>query len=278
MERRVEVSEFLRLKRANISPRDVGLDSPVRNRRVPGLRREEVAQLAGVSADYYTRLEQGRDITPSESVLDAIANALRLAAAERAHLFDLARPRRTDSRAVQRVRNGLHHLLDTWTEHPAFIVGRRTDVLATNALARILLTDFDSMPARERNFTRWMLLDESARRLYVEWERVAAELVAKVRFDAGRCPDDPRTQELVDELTAKSPEFREWWPTRQVMAHSNGSKLFNHPLVGALEVDYEALTVPDEEEQTIFIYTTQSGSPSEQAMRELARHAAAGRW
>jgi transcriptional regulator with XRE-family HTH domain len=204
MARNVELSEFLRRSRARITPESAGLPERGAYRRVPGLRREEVAHLAGVSTDYYTRLEQGRQITPSTGVLEAVASALRLDPAERAHLFDLAGSNSGSARrsapVVQRVRPLVRRFLDSFTDQAGFILGRRTDVLATNHLARALLTDFEAMPARERNLARWILLDEAARSLYPDWEQIAAEMTAILRMDAGRHPDDTRTAELVGEL------------------------------------------------------------------------------
>ncbi|HET6500443.1 MAG TPA: helix-turn-helix transcriptional regulator [Amycolatopsis sp.] len=273
-----EIREFLRRQRASLSPDDVGLPAEEpRRRRVPGLRREEVARLAGVSTDYYTRLEQGRDIRPSEDVLAAIARALRLTDAERAYLFELVRPCRSrpSPRNVQRLRPNLHRLLSFWTEQPALIIGRRTDVLATNAMARALLADFDAMPARQRNFTRWLVLDEHARDLYRDWEQVTSEMVAKLRMDAGRYPDDPRMTELVGELAMKSPEFRVWWADHRVMAHSHGIKRFSHPVVGDLDLDLEALTISGDADQTIFLYFAEPGSPSAETLGLLASWAGA---
>jgi transcriptional regulator with XRE-family HTH domain len=238
------------------------------------LRREEVALLAGVSADYYTRLEQGRDVRPSESVLNAIAGALRLTDAERSYLIQLVRPsgRRTraSSRNVQRVRGTVHRLLDLWPGQPAFVIGRRTDILATNAMARALLADFDAMPVRERNFTRWLVLDEGARELYRDWEHIASGMVARLRMEVACHPDDPRTDELVVELAMKSPEFRIWWADQRVMAYSHGVKRFQHRLVGDLDLDMEALTIPGDDDQTIFVYTAEPGSPSAEALGLVA--------
>lgn len=271
-----EISAFLRGQRARLRPQDVGLPPGGPHRRVPGLRREEVAQLAGVSTDYYVRLEQGRGITPSESVLTAIADALRLDDTGRAYLFDLVRPKRTrqQGRAAQRVRSGVQRLLDAWTDQPAFLIGRRTDVLATNALGRALLVDFDAMPVRERNYTRWILLDPAARSLYRDWSRVASEMVAILRVDAGRYPDDPRTTDLVGELTMKSEHFSQWWADHRVMTYTYGTKRFRHPVVGDLELDYEGLVVPGEDDQRIFVYSAAPGSASAEALALLASWAA----
>ena len=226
-----EFGEYLRRRRAELQPADVGLPDTA-FRRVQGLRREEVAQLAGVSTDYYTRLEQGRDLSPSEAVLDSLARALELDDAGRAHLQHLAhpaRPTRRQTRAVQRVRPTVQSMLDAWTGQPAFVLGRRGDVLATNALARALLADFDAMPYRDRNLTRWILLDPAARDLYVDWAQIASEMVAILRLDAGAHPDDTRTTELVGELTLKSPEFPAGGPSTRSWTEPGVTNGFGTP-------------------------------------------------
>lgn len=277
MDRNTELSEFLRSRRARLSPADAGVsvsnDSP---RRVPGLRREELARLAGVSTDYYARLEQGRHLNVSEAVLDAVARALRLDDTERAYLFELARPRprravRRRSSRPQRVRPGVHDMLRMLEGvSPAFVIGRRGDVLASNRLARALITDFDALPYHERNMARFMFLDEAARELYREWDKYAAEMVASLRLEAGRHPDDPRLTELVGELTIKSPEFRRWWADHNVREKAHGVKLYHHPVVGDMTLSYENVTFPGDADQAMCIYTVEPGSPSEAALRLLA--------
>ncbi|WP_432946502.1 helix-turn-helix domain-containing protein [Kribbella sp. CA-253562] len=268
-----ELADFLRRARAARDPQTTGLPADGRVRRVAGLRREEVAMLAGVSTDYYTRLEQGRRIVPSPQVLDAIAGALDLDAAGRTHLRNLvgaARAPRQRARPVQRVRPGLYQLLDTLDSQPALVLGRRTDVLATNRLARALFTDFDRMPARERNYARWMLLSQEARDLFVDWEQQARNAVESLRFYTGNAPDDPEAQKLVGELSVASPEFRQWWSEHHVHQRTFGAKRLHHPVVGELTVDYESLTFPGDPEQTLFVYTTAPDSPSRQALALLA--------
>ncbi|MFE4831245.1 helix-turn-helix transcriptional regulator [Streptomyces sp. NPDC056672] len=225
MERNEALSDFLRARRAATDPGSLGIHD-ASARRVPGLRREELAALAGVSADYYTRLEQGRPIVPSESVLDALANALELDPAERVYLHEVARrrasARRRTSRAVQKVRPGVHALIARLGDTPAFVLGRRTDILATNRMARVLLADFDALPARERNAVRWIMLDEAARSLFADsWEQVASVFVGTLRMDAARNPDDTRTAELVGELSMKSEPFRRWWAVQKVVQISH---------------------------------------------------------
>jgi hypothetical protein len=207
-------------------------------------------------------------------VLDALARALELDDAGRAHLQHLAhpaRPARRQTRTVQRVRPTVQSMLDAWTGQPAFVLGRRGDVLATNALARALLTDFDAMPYRDRNLTRWILLDPAARELYVDWAEIASEMVAILRLDAGAHPDDARTTELVGELTLKSPEFSRWWSQHKVLDRTWGHKRFNHPVVGPLEIDYEALHLPGDNDQTLFVYRAPDGDiASAEALALLA--------
>ena len=272
-----EFGEYLRRRRAELQPADVGLPDTT-FRRVQGLRREEVAQLAGVSTDYYTRLEQGRDLSPSDAVVDALARALELDDAGRAHLRHLAhpsRPARRHARAVQRVRPTVQSMLDAWTTQPAFVLGRRGDVLATNALARALLADFDAMAYRDRNLTKWILLNPAARELYLDWAQIAAEMVAILRLDAGAHPDDPRTTELVGELTLNSAGFSRWWAQHKaqhkVLDRTWGHKRFRHPIVGHVEIDYEALHMPGDPDQTLFVYRPPDGdTASAEALALLA--------
>ncbi|CAL9331550.1 helix-turn-helix transcriptional regulator [Streptomyces sp. enrichment culture] len=278
-EKRTDVSmaDFLRSARTRLTPREAGLDdSGPGRRRVVGLRREELAQLAGVSVDYYTRLEQGRSRSASAEVLDALATALRLDDAERSHLHTLARPRPARRRRrprPQRVHPATWGLLDTLqqTGHPAFVLGRRLDVLAHNALAGRLITDFRALPAAERNQARFVFLDPHARELYRDWSRVAADTAAMLRLDAGRHPDDPDLGALVGELSIHSEDFRRLWSDHQVHRRTTGTKDYHHPLVGDLTISYQALTPGDDPDQILFIYRTEPGSPSETAMRLLAR-------
>jgi transcriptional regulator with XRE-family HTH domain len=274
MAEQANLGDFLRRCRADTTPEAAGIAGYTGEpgRRVRGLRREEVAQLAGVSVDYYTRLEQGRHTTPSAAVLDALARVFQLEAAARAHLADLARPTRHRAAQipVQRVRPAMQQLIASMVDHPAFIVGRRTDILAANPLACALLTDWPSLPVRQRNYTRWVFLDTYAREAFLNWSTVAAEVVGTLRLYAGRYPNDPQLNELVGELTIKSPEFRSWWNEHQVHERTHGIKHMKHPAVGPITVRYEALALPGDEEQTLFIYTTDPGSPSHDNLRLLA--------
>jgi transcriptional regulator with XRE-family HTH domain len=239
---------------------------------VPGLRREEVALLAGVSTDYYTRLEQGRRIVPSVGVLDAIAQALGLDATSRAHLGHLTgtRPIRKAARAtVQRVRPGLHQLLDSLEGSPAMILGRHTDVLATNRLLRLLIADFDQMPPRERSYARWMFLTTQARELFVDWDAQARTVVENLRLEVGQHPNDPTTLALVDELAAASEDFKAWWAEHRVYQRTYGTKRIQHAIVGSLTVQYETFMMPGDPDQTLFMFTTEAGTDSRDAMNLL---------
>ncbi|WP_432571094.1 helix-turn-helix transcriptional regulator [Kineococcus sp. SYSU DK005] len=270
-ERRNDLGDFLRSRRAAAAPDAAGLPVAA-GRRVQGLRREEVAQLAGLSVDYYARLEQGRHASPSRAVVEALARALGLDAAARAHLHDLAGPSapRTERPAVQRVRPAVHQLLDSLGDHPAFVLGRRTDVLASNALARALLSDWDALPTRQRNYVRWLLLDPAARTLFPDWEVLAAEAVGTLRLDAGRHPGDPRLNSLVGELTIGCPEFGRWWSDRRVHERTHGTKRVHHPVVGEVTIRFEALALSGEEDQTLFVYSTEPGSASADNLRLLS--------
>jgi transcriptional regulator with XRE-family HTH domain len=274
MDRSAEIREFLRTRRARITPDQAGLVPYQGARRVPGLRREEVAQLAGVSVDYYIRLERGQARGVSTSVLDAVARALRLDETERAHLFDLAQPTTTRTRrkrplAPQRVRPALYQALEAMTV-PAVVEGRRTDVLAANRLAHALYTDFEARSRRERNFARFVFLDEAARALYTDWEAVAGNCVASLRLYAGRHPDDPQLTELVGELSVHSDTFRRMWADHDVRAHTSGTKRFHHPLVGDLSLDYVVLAVEGDPDQTLVVYTPEPDSSSAEALDVLA--------
>jgi transcriptional regulator with XRE-family HTH domain len=274
MDRTKEISGFLRSRRARLTPEEAGLPSDGRVRRVPGLRRDEAARLAGVSTEYYTRLEQGRAGNPSTEVVEAIARALRLDEDEREHLTDLlrsgARTARHAPARAQRVRPGLHLMLETLSHVPAFVLGRRTDVLASNRLARAVLTDFEALPATRRNLARYYLLDPLARERVGDWERIAAETVAVLRLEAGCYPHDRQLADLVGELTLRSPEFTGWWNDHRVLRRTHGTKRYHHPLVGELHFSYESFQAPGDAEQTLCVYNAEPGSVTAQALQVLA--------
>ncbi|NUS13646.1 MAG: helix-turn-helix domain-containing protein [Streptomyces sp.] len=276
LDRRSELGDFLRSRRARLRPEDLGLPRYGGLRRVPGLRREELAQLAGVSVDHYVRLEQGRTLHFSEAVLDAVARALRLDPVERDHLHRLARPRPVPTcrpaapQHPQQVRPGLRRLLDSAADVPAYVVGRGTDVLAWNALAAALVTDFGALPPRERNMARLVFLDEGVRSLYADWRAKARDVTAYLRLDAGRRPDDPHTAALLRELSAASPEFREVWAEHHVWDKTHGGHLYRHPVVGPLDLAFETLRLPDDPDQALVMHTVEARSPSAAALRLLA--------
>ncbi|MFG2127980.1 helix-turn-helix domain-containing protein [Streptomyces sp. NPDC048751] len=272
LDRRAELSEFLRTRRARLKPEDVGLPDFARRRRVPGLRREELAQLAGVSVAYYTRLEQGNGRNVSAEVLDSIARALRLTDAEHAHLTHLAKPKQHKKKSASRTqqpRASLRHLLDAM-DVPAYIGGRRSDILAWNRMAAALFGDWAELPATERNWARLVFLRPEYRELFVDWEQKAIDMVSYLRMDAGCHPDDPKLSALVGELSVKSEEFRRLWATHDVKEKGYGVKRMHHPLVGDLSLSYESFRLTEDGEQTLITYHAEPGSPSAEALRLLA--------
>ncbi|MET8226054.1 helix-turn-helix transcriptional regulator [Streptomyces sp. NPDC005301] len=270
--RDADIGDFLRSRRARIQPEEVGLP-PHGRRRVPGLRREEVAQLAGVSVDYYIRLEQGRGTSVSDAVLDAVGRVLRLDPTEQEYLRTVARPgpRRAPASpaAVQKVRPGLRLLLDSMDRVPAFVLGRRMDVLAWNALGDAVV-GFSRMPAEERNMPRQVFLDPRAREVYPDWAAVAAETVAHLRLDAGRHPRDRRLATLVGELSIGSEDFRRLWADHQVKEKTYGAKRVRHPLVGELTLPYETLAVAGDPDQMLVVYTPEPASRTAERLDLLA--------
>lgn len=273
LDRRAELSEFLRTRRARLKPEDVGLPDFGRHRRVPGLRREELAQLAGVSVAYYTRLEQGNGRNVSAEVLDSIARALRLSDAEHAHLTHLAKPKQHKKKPAarsQQVRGALLQLLDSMDGVPAYISGRRSDILAWNRMASAVFGDWGELPAQERNWARLVFLRPEYRELFFEWEQKASDVVSFLRMDAGCYPDDPRLSALVGELSVKSEEFRRLWATHDVKEKGYGVKHLHHPLVGDLTLNFESFRSADDDGQALTMYHAEPGSPSADALRLLA--------
>lgn len=253
-------------------PDDVGLPGGGR-RRVPGLRREELALLAGVSVDYYMRLEQGRTPAVSDSVLDAVARVLRLDETERAHLRNLVRPAPSKRPAPQRVRPGLRRLLDMVDDVPAFVMGRRSDILAWNPLADALY-GFGALSPEDRNSAKHTFLRPESRTFYRDWPTVAADMVAFLRLDAGRYPDDARLAALVGELSVKDETFRKLWAQHKVQEKTHGTKLMAHPVVGDLDLDYETLQPIGDPDVVLAVYTARVGSPTEERLKLLASWAA----
>jgi transcriptional regulator with XRE-family HTH domain len=274
-----EIREFLTSRRARITPGQVGL-ATYGPRRVPGLRREEVAVLAGVSVPYYTRLERGDMNGASESVLGALAGALQLDDAERAHLIDLARavhptparPRRRE--AKQRIRPEIQWTLDAITGAAAFVGNNRLDILAANPLGHALFSELYAAPTRPVNNARFVFLDQRAERFYRDWDRVASESVAILRWAAGRDPHDRDLSDLVGELATKSEAFRSRWAAHNVRFHNTGVKDFHHPVVGELTLSYNRLDLAADPGLTIFTYAAEPGSRSEEALKLLGSWAA----
>lgn len=278
MDTRSEVRDFLTSRRARIKPEDVGLQT-YGSRRVPGLRREEVATLAGVSVDYYNRMERGNLSGASESVLDALARALRLDEAERAHLYDLARASQPDSRSRRQspkrnVRPSVQWMLDSMTGAAAFAYNARLDALASNQLGRAFYSHLFEAAGSPVNFARFVFLDPRAREFYADWERAARDSVAILRSEAGRDPFDRDLSDLVGELSTRSEEFRGHWATHNVRLHNKGEKRFNHPVVGELELSYDRFELPADPGVSIVAYTAEPGSKSAEAFSLLASWAA----
>jgi transcriptional regulator with XRE-family HTH domain len=276
---KTEIREFLTSRRARITPEQAGLAS-YGSRRVPGLRREEVAVLAGVSVPYYTRLERGDMNGVSDSVLQALAGALRLDEAERAHLFDLARaanptPARSRRRhAKQRVRPELQWTLDAITGAAAFVSNERLDVLAANQLGRALFSELYATPVRPVNTARFLFLDPRAEASYGDWDRVATETVAILRSAAGRDPYDRDLSDLIGELATQSDDFRTRWAAHNVRFHNTGVKNLNHPVVGKLQLSFNRLDLAADHGLTLVTYTAEPGSRSEEALKLLGSWAA----
>jgi transcriptional regulator with XRE-family HTH domain len=266
-----ELGEFLKARRAELSPRAVGLPDADRRRRVAGLRREEVAVLAAISTDYYTRLEQGR-ITPSTSVLASLVRVLHLNDAQRDYLYELAgrqvsRPRRT----AQKVQPQLLTVLNELTVTPGMILGRYLDILAWNPMAATLLdTDFAAIPEKKRNYVRHIFTDPAMRSLYPDWEASARNVVAGLRRRAAARPDDPRLTALVGELSVHDDQFRHWWADRHVAPRAGGLKRINHPVAGELTLDWDVLTCSADPEQELIIWIAEPDSRSHEGLRFLA--------
>lgn len=280
MDNRAEVREFLSSRRARISPQDVGLP-PGNNRRVQGLRRSEVATLAGVSVEYYTRLERGTISGASPEVLDSLAKALRLDDAERAHLFNLAhaaspvaRPPRRRSPKCWTPHPSLQWTLDAITAGPAFVRNGRMDLLAANALGRAFYRDVYDMPGQPPNLARFSFLDERAFDFYPDWDAFAEVTVSILRTEAGRDPHNKDLHDLIGELSTRSEEFRRLWGAHNVRHHGTGFKTFRHPVVGILTLAFEGLAMEAEHGLTFTIYSAEPGTDSADRLQLLASWAA----
>lgn len=277
---RDEVRTFLTSRRGRITPQQAGLTLYGGNRRVPGLRREEVAMLAGLSVDYYARIEKGNLSGVSESVLDAIARALQLDDAEREHLFDLSRAANHTQAAVPRrkprqwaPRPGLQLALDAVGSGPAFVRNGRMDILAVNALGAAFYDRVFDGPGRG-NLARFNFLDERSHEFYPDWSGASDTSVAILRTEAGRDPGDKQLHDLIGELSTNSDEFRTRWGAHNVRRHGSGTKTFHHHAVGDLTLTYEGMELTAEPGLSFLIYTAEPGSPSEERLRLLASLAA----
>ena len=275
MDLRREVREFLSSRRARLSPEQAGLPAYGGNRRVKGLRREEVALLAGVSIDYYIRMERGNLSGASESVLDSLASALQLDDAERGHLFALAREsgataKRRRTKTVATIRPVLQQVLDAITDAPAWIRNGRHDVLAMNQLARALYAPVLADPRRPANTTRFVYLDPAAEEFFVDYDQIARDAAAMLRLEAGRNPHDEELVALVGELSTRSELFRQRWASQDVRFHRSGRKRLRHPVVGQLDLDFEAMELPSEPGLQLNIYTAAAGPPTADGLNLLA--------
>ncbi len=270
-----ELGGFLKARRSELSPDQVGLPDMKTVRRVPGLRREEVAMLAAISTDYYTQMEQGR-LQASAPVLEDVARVLRLNDSQRAYLFELAgKPltwRRTEP--VRTVNPQLRRMLDQLTQTPALVLGRYMDILAWNRMAAALIMDFGQLPKERRNYVRLVFTHPALRKLYADWEDVGKLCVAFLHMDLAKDPGDPYLAELVSEISSADNDFRVWWEERHVALKGQGIKRFHHPVVGDLTLDWDTLTSATTPDQQIIVLNAGPGSPSGEAMRQLAAWAA----
>jgi transcriptional regulator with XRE-family HTH domain len=287
MENENGIRQFLATRRARLTPQQAGLPDFGGRRRVPGLRREEVALLAGMSTEYYVRLERGNAKGVSEAVLEGISRALQLDDAERAHLHDLVRAANTRTSALprrsaqaQQVRPGMQQLLDAMTQVPAVVQNGRLDIVAANQLGRALFSELYAQahsagrPGQPANYIRFVFLSPAARDMYFDWEEAAQQTVAMLRAEAGRVPDDRGLRALVGELSTRSEEFRALWASHDVRQHSTGRKRMRHPAVGDLELNYEALPLSPSSPLLFIAYTAPPGTPSHDNLQLLATWAA----
>ncbi len=271
---KTEISTFLRSRRARVQPSDLGLPPGTGARRTQGLRREEVAAIANISVDYYTRLEQGRECNPSDSVLDALARTLVLGGEERDHLFRLSahagNPRQTRTLPVpsRQVRPAVLQLLDTLGPSPAYVLSRTNNLLASNAAGTALLAGIDQWPESRRNTIRYIFLHPTARTLFTNWNSIAYGAVAHLRAMVGIAPNDSELADLIEELETKSEEFLRIWRLHDVRSLSTGDKLFDHPKVGRMELQYEVLDI-SATQQRLVVYQAEPGTSDYDAMSLL---------
>ncbi len=278
IDHRAEVREFLSSRRARITPEQAGLPAYGGNRRVKGLRREEVAMLAGVSVDYYVRMERGNLSGASDGVLNALVGALQLDEAEREHLFTLARTAGSSSarrrRAPTTVRPAVQQVLDAISDAPAWVRNGRHDIVAMNRLGRALYAPILANPRRPANTTRFVYLDPAAQDFFVDWERISRDSASYLRIEAGRNPHDPELIELIGELSTRSELFRQRWASHDVLLHRSGFKRLRHPVVGQLDLNFESMELPSEPGLVLNVYTAPAGSPAADGLALLASWAA----
>jgi transcriptional regulator with XRE-family HTH domain len=284
MDHRSETRDFLTTRRARITPEQAGLPIYGGNRRVTGLRREEAAMLAGVSVDYYTRLERGNLTGVSESVLESLARALHLNEAEREHLHDLARQANTgparSARAARRgptrqMRPGVQHLLDAMTGAPAYVRNGRMDILGANSLARAVFAPLFDNATGTPNMARFVFLDPAAQDFYRDWEQLAEDVVALLRGEAGRDPHNRDLTDLIGELATRSDQFRTWWAAHDVRLHRTGVKHLHHPVIGDLTLSYESMDLTADQGLRLNAYSATPGTADHDALSLLASWAAA---
>ncbi|MBA2949662.1 helix-turn-helix transcriptional regulator [Streptomyces himalayensis] len=268
MKRNTTLRDFLRSRRARVTPQEAGVPPGCGLRRVPGLRREEVAHLAGISVDYYVRFEQGRCPNVSDALLDSVARILRLTPTERLYLYDIARAPYTRALApagAQQISNGVRLLLDNLST-PAFVLGRLLDLLAINQPARVLHPGLET----HGNYLRWLMLDTASRTLCADWDLAAREAIAMLRLNAAPYPHDPTFATLIDELARANAEFRRLWDTHDVDVCKNGNRRYRHPMAGEIMLHSERLDIMNAPDQALFTYSVIPGSSSDAALRKLA--------
>ncbi|MFC9506178.1 helix-turn-helix transcriptional regulator [Streptomyces sp. NPDC057002] len=275
---REDIRNFLTSRRARLTTEQAGLPDFGGRRQVSGLRRSEVAQLAAISVEYYTRLERGNVGGVSEEILDSLAGALRLDDVERAHLAALVRAANAPHRATDRdggashVRDSIQQVLDAMTGAVAFVRNAHLDVLATNQLARALYEEAIDTAEQPPNLARFVFLDPRARRFYRDWDRIAHDAVGSLRAEAARTPGNTDLADLIDELASRSTEFSTRWDAHDVEYYRSGQQHFHHPTVGELDLDYDALEIPADAGLTIVTYTLAPAAPHASAFHRLQRH------
>lgn len=279
MDNRAQIREFLASRRARITPGQAGLPAYGGTRRVTGLRREEVALLAGVSIDYYIRMERGNLAGASDAVLEGVARALQLDDAERDHLFDLARASERQPARLRRSREpgvtaSVQQVLDAITDAPAWVRNARHDMLAANRLARALYAPLLAGPRRPANNARFVYLDPASRDFFTDWDRAADDIAAMLRLEAGRNPYDKKLVELIGELSTRSEDFRTRWAAHNVRFHRTGHKKLHHPVVGDLDLNFEAMELSSQPGLTLLVYTAPQHSTTADSLKVLASWAA----